>query len=112
MSGTYIPDRGDVVWLGFSPQAGHEPDHRPALVIGPTSYNSKTKLMVCCPITSKRKGHPFEAVTQIDGVDCAELSYHGKSLDWKICHAKKKAVVTEEVLLHVRAKIKAFFQID
>ncbi len=91
----------------FAAQAGH----RPALVISPASYNGKTGLMVCCPITTRVKGHPFEVVTKVDGVDCAVLSDQVKSLDWKVRRAKKKAAVSEEVLVHVRAKMKALLQI-
>lgn len=61
---SYVPDASEVVWLEFDPQAGHEQaGHRPALVISPASYNGKTRLMVCCPMTTKIKGHPFEVVT-------------------------------------------------
>ena len=108
----YVPDTGEVVWLEFDPQAGHEQaGHRPALVISPASYNGKTGLMVCCPMTTKIKGHPFEVVTEIDAVACAVLSDQVKSLDWKIRRAKKKAVVAAEVMLHVKAKMKALLQI-
>ncbi len=108
----YVPETGDVVWLQFDPQAGHEQaGHRPALVISPASYNSKTGLMVCCPMSTKVKGNPFEVVTEIDGMECAVLSDQVKSLDWKIRRAKKKAAVSDEVMLHVRAKMKALLQI-
>ena len=108
----YVPDTGEVVWLEFDPQAGHEQaGHRPALVISPASYNGKSGLMVCCPMSTKIKGHPFEVVTAVDGVDCAVLSDQIKSLDWKVRRAKKKAVVKAEVMLHVRAKMKALLQI-
>ena len=108
----YVPDTAEVVWLEFDPQAGHEQaGHRPALVISPASYNGKSGLMVCCPISTKIKGHPFEVLAQVDGVDCVVLSDQVKSLDWKIRRAKRKAVVSADVMLHVRAKIKALLQI-
>ena len=108
----YVPDTGDVVWLQFDPQAGHEQaGHRPVLVISPVNYNGKTGLMVCCPISTKIKGHPFEVVTEVDGMECAVLSDQVKSLDWKIRRARKKAAVSTEVMLHVRAKMKALLQI-
>ncbi|MFN0316006.1 MAG: endoribonuclease MazF [Burkholderiales bacterium] len=108
----YVPETSDVVWLRFDPQAGHEQaGHRPALVISPAKYNGKTGLMVCCPMTTSIKGHPFEVVTQLDGVDCAVLSDQIKSLDWKVRRARKKAVVPPEVMMHVRAKMKALLMI-
>ena len=108
----YVPDAGDVVWLEFDPQAGPEQaGRRPALVVSPASYNGKSGLMVCCPLTSKVKGHPFEVVFEIDGVASAVLSDQVKSLDWKIRHSKKKAVAPSLVMTHVRAKIKALLVI-
>ena len=112
MAARYVPDSGDVVWLAFDPQAGHEQaGHRPALVISPAAYNAKTGLMVCCPMSTKIKGYPFEVVTPVDGVDCAVLSDQVKSLDWKVRKAKKKAAVSADVMLHVRAKIKTLLVI-
>jgi mRNA interferase MazF len=112
MPRAYVPDTAEVVWLEFDPQAGHEQaGHRPALVISPAAYNGKSGLMVCCPISTKINGHPFEVLTQVDGVDGAVLSDQVKSLDWKIRRAKRKAVVNADVMRHVRAKIKALLQI-
>jgi len=57
----YVPDAGDVVWLNFTPQAGHEQaGHRPALVLSPAAYNGRTSLMLCCPLTTQIKNYPFE----------------------------------------------------
>jgi mRNA interferase MazF len=112
MATRYIPDSADVVWLEFDPQAGHEKaGHSPALVISPASYNGKTGLMVCCPMITKIKGYPFEVIASVDDVDAAVLSDQVKSLDWKTRKAKKKGTVTAEVMLHVRAKIKALLLI-
>ena len=112
MAARQVPDAGDVVWLEFDPQAGHEQSgHRPALVISPAAYNGKTGLLVCCPLSTRIKGHPFEVLTSVDGVNCAVLSDQVKSLDWKVRKAKKKSVLSPEVLLHVRAKIKALLAI-
>ncbi len=57
----YVPKRGNVVWLHFDPQAGHEQaGRRPAVVRSPESYNQKTNLARFCPITNQIKGHRFE----------------------------------------------------
>jgi len=105
---SYVPDACHVVWLAFDPQAGHEQaGHRPALVVSPASYNSKTGLMVCCPMTTKIKGHPFEVMTEVDGIPSAVLADQVKSLDWKVRNAKRKGTVATDVMVHVLAKIKA-----
>jgi len=47
----YVPEAGDVVWLQFDPQAGHEQaGHRPALVLSPARYNALRGMMICCPM--------------------------------------------------------------
>ena len=108
----YVPDAGDVVWLEFNPQAGHEQaGHRPALVVSPASYNGKTGLMVCCPMTTKIKGNPFEVLTDDGGVASAVLSDQVKSLDWKVRRARKKGAASADVMRNVRARLKALLMI-
>jgi mRNA interferase MazF len=112
MARGYVPDSGDVIWLQFDPQAGHEQaGHRPALVISPASYNQKMGLMVCCPMTTQIKGYPFEVMLRVSGVNSVVLSDQVKSLDWKARRARKKGTASEAVMLHVRAKLKALLQI-
>jgi mRNA interferase MazF len=80
-----VPRRGDVVWLTFNPQAGHEQaGRRPAVVLSPLSYNAKVGLALLCPITSQVKGYPFE-VSIPDGLPVAGavLADQLKSLDWR-----------------------------
>ncbi|MDB2438189.1 endoribonuclease MazF [Hellea sp.] len=104
MGNSYVPEAGDIVWLHFSPQAGHEQaGHRPALVLSPTIYNKKRGMMICCPMTSKIKGYPFEVII---GHESAVLSDQVKSLDWRASKAKHKGVVSPAELQAVRAKIK------
>ena len=82
---SYIPDSGDIVWILFDPQAGHEQSgRRPALVLSPRAYNGKVGLAVLCPITSQIKGYPFEVmIPEGLGVSGVILSDQVKSLDWK-----------------------------
>ncbi len=79
----YIPDRGDIVWLDFNPQAGKEQAGlRPALVLSGKTYN-KTGLMLTCPITSKVKGYPFEILVDVGKITGAVLADHIKNQDWQ-----------------------------
>lgn len=108
----YVPDAGDIVWLEFNPQAGHaQAGHRPALVLSPATYNSKAGLMVCCPLTTQVKGHPFEVVTEVNGSRCAVLTDHVKSLDWRARKAKQMGQIGEDEMLDVKAKIKALLML-
>lgn len=108
MTARYVPDAGDIVWLEFSPQAGHEQaGHRPALVLSPAAYNSKTGTMLCCPMTTQIKGYPFEVIIHGKGVNSAVLSDRVNNLDWKARKAKPKGKVSAEELDEARAKISA-----
>lgn len=80
----YIPKRGDVVWLDFSPQAGHEQaGRRPALVLSSLKYNEKSKRFMVCPITSKVKGYVFErALPTNPKITGVVLIDQIKNLDW------------------------------
>jgi len=85
VSNTYIPKRGDIVWLDFNPQTGHEQSgRRPALILSPLNYNKKTHLALVCPITTQIKSYPFEVLLPIDlSAKGVILCDQIKSLDWK-----------------------------
>ena len=81
----YVPERGDVVWINFDPQSGHEQKgKRPAIVISPKEYNKKVGLGLFCPITSKVKNYPFEVNISIKKINGVVLSDQIKSFDWRI----------------------------
>ena len=103
----YVPNAGDIVWLNFTPQAGHEQaGHRPALVVSPLAYNEKTSLMICCPMTTQVKNYPFEVLIA-GSPQSVVLADQIKSLDWRIRKAKRKSAVSAEELAEVRAKMVA-----
>jgi len=100
-----VPDAGDIAWLVFSPRAGHEQaGHRPALVLSPASYNRKTGLMLCCPMTSQLKGYPFEVLVSRNPPS-AVLADQVRSLDWKARRAVSRGRAPDAVLDDVRAMI-------
>lgn len=103
----YVPDRGDIVWLQFNPQAGHEQaGHRPAMVLSPARYNRLSGLMLCCPMTSQRKGYPFEVVVDdAPGRTSVVLADQVKSLDWKVRKAVKKGTAPSAVVAETLSKL-------
>jgi mRNA interferase MazF len=103
----YIPDSGDIVWIMFNPQAGHEQaGHRPALILSPQAYNGKVGLAILCPITNQIKRYPFE-VKIPDGLEVggAILSDQVKSLDWKARQAKFSCKVPHSIFNEVVQKL-------
>lgn len=103
----YIPDRGHIVWISLYPQVGHEQTgRRPAVVLSPAAYNSKTRLAIFCPVTSVIKAYPFEVFIadnlEIKGVI---LSDQVKSLDWKIRNAEYICEVSRATMDEVLKKL-------
>ena len=107
MAPAYVPDAGDIVWLEFDPQAGHEQaGHRPAVVLSPASYNHRAGMVVCCPTTTRIKGYPFEVA--LAGTPASVvLADQVKSQDWRARKAARKGRVSAAELAEVRAKLVA-----
>lgn len=104
----YVPERGDLIWLTFDPQAGREQaGRRPALVLSPSAYNRRASLALLCPITNQAKGYPFEVkLPEGLSVSGVVLSDHLKSADWAVRRAQLAAKAPPELLAEVTAKIK------
>ena len=105
----YVPDAGDLVWLPFAPQAGHEQrGRRPALILSPRAYNAKARLAIACPITSHEKGYPFEVPLPPGGkVSGVILADHIKNLDWQARKVVFEAKAPVEILTDVRERLRA-----
>ena len=107
----YVPEAGDIVWLQFNPQAGHEQaGHRPALVLSPARYNAVRGMMICCPMSSRIKGYVFEVVVS-RAPPSVVLADQLKSLDWRARGASLKDAVPPEILAEVQAKIRALLRL-
>jgi mRNA interferase MazF len=104
----YCPELGDVVWFTFDPQAGREQaGRRPALVLSPRAYNQISSLCVVCPITSRRRGFPFEVAVP-DGLDISGvvLADHVKSASWSERWARLICIMPLPVIEDVRDRIR------
>ena len=105
----YVPSRGDIVWLSFTPQIGYEQaSRRPALVLSPKTYNEKSGLALFCPITSHIKGYPFEvrlpSTVPVTGVVLADQI---RSLDWRGRHADYQCTASSQLVGEVVSKASA-----
>ena len=108
----YVPDAGDIVWLDFDPQAGREQrGHRPAFVISSAGYNQATGLMICCPMTTRIKGYPFEVETVEGDQQSVVLADQVKSMDWKSRGVKFKSKANAATLFEIQNKLKVLLQI-
>jgi mRNA interferase MazF len=108
----YVPNKGDIVWVEFNPQKGHEQrGRRPAIVISPYKYNQKTGLAVVCPITSKIKGYPFEVNVNGKFIKGVVLSDQIKSLDYKARNFQFIEKADEMVIVDVLFKLKILLEI-
>ncbi len=113
MVSEYVPDVGHIVWISLDPQRGREQSgRRPFLVLSRRSYNDKTSLAVGVPITSKRKGYPFEVplrtTMKIDGVAIVD---HVKSLDWRVRVAEYADQTSPASLRSVRKLLATFLDL-
>jgi len=104
---SFAPEAGDLIWLNFDPQAGHEPaGRRPALVLSPKIYNQKSGLVLVCPVTTHAKGYPFEVATPAGcGVTGVILADHIRSLDWKVRRASRIGRLPVTALHDVLARL-------
>ena len=106
------PDRGDLVWLSFDPQKGHERrGRRPAVVLSPQEYNAKVGLALMCPITKKEKGYPFEVKLPLKGqIQGVILADQVKSLDWRAREAEIVDRAGQGVVAEVLAKLSTLLE--
>lgn len=112
--GFYQPDRGDFIYLDFTPQAGTEQaGRRPALVLSPMDFNIATGLAFVCPLTNQVKGSSFEVqVPRGVGLTGVVLSDHLRSVDWIQRKAAYHSKAPSDLMLEVVARLEAILGLD
>jgi mRNA interferase MazF len=110
----FVPGAGDLVWIDFTPQSGHEQaGRRPALVLSPLAYNIKTGLAIMCPVTNQQKGYGFEVPLPVTGrVRGVILADHLKNLDWRARRAERAGKATPAVLRQVLDRVSVLLQMQ
>lgn len=110
--GSWVPDRGDVIWLDFDPQTGREQaGRRPAVVLSPASYNAPTSRALCVPVSTKAKGYPFE-VPMPEGFPVQGVAFADqvKCLDWRARHASLIGELPTAVLTSLLVRTRALLE--
>ncbi len=110
----YVPKRGDIVWLTFNPQAGHErAGRRPAAVLSPAAYNGKVGLAIFVPVTTRVKGYPFEVMIPENlPVKGVILSDQVKSLDWRAREAEFVCELPPATVEEVLQKLNTLLELE
>jgi len=110
---SFVPDVGDILWMSLAPTSGHEQSgRRPVLTLTPAAYNAKRGLLICCPITSRIGGYPFEVAVDTEGISGVVIADQVKSVDWQARRARLAGRASVEVTLEVRAKLGALLLTD
>lgn len=105
--GPFVPEAGDIVWINFDPQAGYEQaGHRLAVVLSPAAYNGRVGLLLCCPVTTRIKGYPFE-VALSGSPSRVALADQVRSFDWRKRKATKQGSAAPSEVALIRAKLRA-----
>ena len=101
------PERGDVVWITLDPAKGHEQKgRRPAVVLSPETYNSKTGLALVCPITNVSKGYPFEVSVALPNISGVVLADQMRTIDWRVRKVEVVGKLSSEKLQELQHKAK------
>ena len=110
---SYIPQRGDIIWIDLDPSQGVEiKKTRPALVISPLGYNKKVGLALLCPITNYKKGYPFEVeLSSTENIQGVILADQVKSLDWRIRNARFASKVSSKIVNEVIEKLSVLIEL-
>ena len=110
-AGSYVPRRGDAVWIDLNPKAGHEQaGRRPAVVLSPQAYNGKVGLVILCPVTSLIKGYPFEvAIPAGLSVSGVVLADQARSMDWRARNAELICPLPPATIDEILGKLRTLF---
>lgn len=110
----YVPHRGDIVWIDLDPSQGAEiKKTRPVVVVSPYGYNNKVGLALLCPITSHKKGYPFEVeLLSQENIKGVILADQVKSLDWRIRNARFEGKVPLDIMAEVIDKLSVLIELS
>ena len=106
----YIPNQGDVIWVTFDPQAGHEQKgRRPALVVSNIIFNKNTGLALVCPITNKDNRFPLHVKLKNQKTSGFVMIEQFKSIDYNSRNAELIEKIDEDTIVEILSRLNACF---
>lgn len=110
----YQPERGDFIYLDFTPHAGTEQaGRRPALVLSPMDYNVATGHCFVVPLTTVGKPSSFDVLVPKGGqITGYILANQLRDLDWIARNASFHSRCDKATLFEVIGRIEAILAID
>lgn len=110
---TYVPERGDIVWVNFSPTKGHEQSGvRPALIVSRKIYNQKSHLALVCPITSQAKSYSFEVSVVSPHIKGVVLADQVRSIDWKNRQVEFIDKISNQTIMEVHERLLRLIELN
>jgi mRNA interferase MazF len=90
----WVPDRRDMIWIGFNPRAGHEMrDGHPMLVLSTKAFNGHTGMVIGLPMTPSASNETNTFAVKHVGPKREAgyvLTYQPKSFDWRAGGARPR----------------------
>lgn len=88
----WVPDRRDIIWIDFNPQAGREmKDMHPMMVLSPRAFNDRTSIVIGLPMTTAQSNDTNPFAIRFVGpkaVVSYVLAHQPKSFDWRVRAAR------------------------
>ena len=82
---SWVPERGEVIWINHNPQAGREmKDHHPFLVLSTPAFHQTVGLVVGCAMTTA----PYNRGSSL-AVDLGPLPDHRERHSFVLCQQLK-----------------------
>ena len=80
----YLPERGDLAWINFEPQAGREQaKNRPGLILTEWEFNESTGLVIACPVTRTERSYGSRVPLSGTATQGFVMVEQVKSVDWR-----------------------------
>jgi mRNA interferase MazF len=108
-AGASVLDVGDVLWIDFGPPFGHEQaGRRPAVVVTSRDYNSRSSLILVCPITRSPREWPFKvAIPPVGKLTGGVMVDQIRAIDQRMRSFGPYGRVPDAVVMEIRARLAA-----